>query len=312
MPNSEFELQKPLPSQRATGDAPDFSEDSYEKLPKPKSIFYTFFRHKLGVAGFIGVLVILLVALLAPAITPLPQGYGAYEDVVKSPGGKYAFGTDAMGLDVFSEVIWGARTSIRVGIMVALYSSLIGVPLGLLAGYFGGKLDGLIMAVTDLFLTLPMLPLMIIMAAIMGASISNVAFVIGILSWPRIAKVTRASALEVMGMQYIEAAKCLGIPTRVIITKHVMLYAGSFILVEMTMLMATAILTESGISFLGLGDPLAWSWGKILQNAQLNGIFVKAWWCSLFPSIAIIFFVLSFSFLGIGFREALNPKLREM
>jgi peptide/nickel transport system permease protein len=115
-----------------------------------------------------------------------------------------------------------------------------------------------------------------------------------------------------MGMQYIEAAKCLGIPARVIIARHVMLYAGSFILVEMTMLMATAILTESGISFLGLGDPLAWSWGKILQNAQLNGIFVKAWWCSIFPSIAIIFFVLSFSFLGMGIREALNPKLREL
>jgi peptide/nickel transport system permease protein len=196
--------------------------------------------------------------------------------------------------------------------MVVLYSSLIGIPIGLIAGYFGGRVDNLLMAITDLFLTLPMLPLMIIMAAILGASISNVALVIGILSWPRMAKVTRASTLEVMGMQYIEAARCLGIPTRVIISRHILLYAGSFILVEMTMLMAGAILAESGISFLGLGDPLAWSWGKILQNAQLNGVFMKAWWCSLCPSIAIIFFVLSFSFFGMGIREALNPKLREL
>jgi peptide/nickel transport system permease protein len=284
----------------------------YEELPKPKGVVYTFFRHQLGVAGFIGVLFIFVIALAAPLITSLPQGYGVFEDRVKAPGGQYMFGTDAMGLNVFSEVVWGARTSIRVGFMVVMYSSLIGIPLGLLSGYFGKRVDNFIMAVTDLFLTLPMLPLMIIMAAVMGASISNVAFVIGILSWPRMTKVTRAATLEVMGMQYIEAAKCLGIPTRVIIIRHVMLYAGSFILVEMTMLMATAILTESGISFLGLGDSMAWSWGKILQNAQLNGIFIKAWWCSIFPSVAIVFFVLAFSFFGMGIREALNPKLREL
>jgi peptide/nickel transport system permease protein len=291
----------------------EYAEETvYEDMPKPKGVIFTFFHHRLGVAGFAGVLVIFIIALSAPFIISMPAGYGEFEDRVKAPNGQYWFGTDAMGLDVFSEVIWGARTSIQVGFMVVVYSSLIGIPLGILAGYFGGRMDNFLMALTDLFLTLPMLPLMIIMAAVMGASISNVAFVIGILSWPRMTKVTRAATLEVMGMQYIEAARCLGIPARVIIARHVMVYAGSFILVEMTMLMATAILTESGISFLGLGDPLAWSWGKILQNAQLNGIFVKAWWCSIFPSIAIIFFVLSFSFFGMGIREALNPKLREL
>lgn len=276
------------------------------------SFFKAFFQHKLGVAGFIGVMLILLTALTASLITPMPQGYGAYTDVQLPPNSTYLLGTDAMGLDVWGQIIWGARTALKMGLMVVLYSTLIGVPLGLVSGYFGGWLGNLLMAVTDLFLTLPMLPLMIIMAAILGPSTDNVALIIGVLSWPRIARVTRAATLEACGMQYIEAAKCLGIPAPVIIGKHILLHALPFILVEITLLMATAILTESGISFLGLGDPHVWSWGKILQSAQQNGIFFQAWWCSLFPSIAIIIFVLSFNFLGQGIREGLNPHLREI
>lgn len=276
-------------------------------------IFLTyFFRHRLGVIGLFGVVFVFMVALFAPFLAQEVSGYGEVSDIMLAPSMEHLFGTDSMGLDVFSQVVWGTRTSIKVGFMVVLYASLVGVPIGLLSGYFGGIIETLGMGLADIFLTLPVLPLMIIMAAVMGPDINNVAFVIGILGWPKLARVTRASTLEVANMQYIEAAKCLGIRGKSILFKHVLVNASAPILVNMTLAMASAILSESGLSFLGLGDPLVWSWGKILENAHQSGAFISAWWCSFFPSVAIILFVISFNFLGMGIREALNPKLRKM
>ena len=281
-------------------------EREKRKKNKTHGFIYFFFHHRYGIAGLCGTLVFVILAFCAPFFGASPSGYGEISEIQLAPCSNHLFGTDAMGLDVLSEVLWGARTSIKLGVMVVLYATVIGVIIGLISGYFKGVVGEFLMAATDLFLTIPMLPLMIMMAAIMGPSVSNVSIIIGVFSWPRIAKVTRASTLEVMGMKYIEAEKCLGIPTLVIIGKHILLYSSSFILSEMTLLMASAILTESGISFLGLGDSDVWSWGKILQNAQINGIFFRAWWCSLFPSLFILFFVISFSFLSMGMKDSIK------
>lgn len=269
-----------------------------------------FLKHRLGMIGLYGVILLILIALFASAIAKPVQGYGNLEDKLLEPSGQHWFGTDDMGLDLFSQVVWGTRSSIRVGIIAVLITMIIGVPVGLLSGYYGGIYDTIGMGITEIFLTIPMLPLMIITAAVTESTSTNtVAFIIGIFSWPSIARIARASTLKVCGMQYLEAAKCLGLKTRSIIFRHIFINASTPIFVNLTIIMATSIITESAISFLGLGDPLAYSWGKILNNAYQSGAFATAWWYSLFPSLAIMFFVISFNFLSMGVRDALNPKI---
>lgn len=270
----------------------------------------TFLHHKLGIIGLVGVLLIILVAIFAPFLAEPVSGYGNYEDKLLSPSSNHIFGTDDMGLDLFSQVIWGARSSIKVAIISVTLALAIGVPVGLISGYYGGIFETIGMGLTDIFLTIPSLPLMIIIAAIAETtSINTVAFIIGIFSWPDIARITKSSTLKVCGMQYIEAAKSLGIRTNRIIFKHILINASTPIFINLTIVMASSIISESSISFLGLGDPLTHSWGKILHNAYQSGAFGTAWWFSLFPSLAIILFVISFNFLSMGIRDALNPKI---
>mgnify|MGYP000851204584 FL=1 len=269
-----------------------------------------FLNHKIGMIGLFGVIFLVIVAILAPVIAEPVSGYGNYEDKLLKPSSEHLFGTDDMGLDLFSQVVWGTRSSIKVGIIAVILALAIGVPIGLISGYYGGIFDTIGMGITDIFLTIPMLPLMIIIAAIAESnSINMVAFIIGIFSWPSIARITKSSTLKVCGMQYIEAAKCLGIKTKSILLKHVLLNASTPVFINLTIVMASSIVTESSISFLGLGDPLTHSWGKILHNAYQSGAFGSAWWYSLFPSLAIIFFVISFNFLSMGVRDALNPRI---
>ena len=269
-----------------------------------------FFNHKLGMIGLFGVILIFLVALLAPVIAEPVSGYGDYQDKLLPPSSEHPFGTDDMGLSLFSQVVWGTRSSIKVAVIAVSLALVIGVPIGLISGYFGGTFDTIGMGITDIALTIPTLPLMIIIAAIAeSTSINTVAFIIGIFSWPDIARITKASTLRVCGMQYIEAAKSLGIRTSSIVGKHILANASTPIFINLTIVMASSIISESSISFLGLGDPLSHSWGKILHNAYQSGAFGTAWWFSLFPSLAIILFVISFNFLSMGVRDALNPKI---
>ncbi len=275
-----------------------------------KEFFKAFFKHRLGVIGLVGVIAIIFVALFAPMIAEPVSGYGDVADILKPPSLKHPFGTDDMGLDIFSQVVWGTRTSLKVGFMTVIIAAMIGIPIGLFSGYFSGLISTLGMGLADIFLTLPVLPLMIIMAALMGPDIKNIALIIGLFSWPQLARITRASTLSVKNMEYVVATRSVGAKTSRILFRHILPNVSASILVNMTIVIATAILTEAGLSFLGLGDPLSYSWGKILENAHQSGAFLSAWWFSFFPSIAIMFFVISFNFLGMGIREGFNPKLR--
>jgi len=269
-----------------------------------------FFRHTIGLVGLGGVAFILLVALCAPLLAEPVGGYGIYEERLMAPTAAHPFGTDDMGRDLFSQVVWGTRASIKVAIISVITAMVIGVPVGLASGYFKGMVDTLGVGLIEIFLTIPMLPLIIIVTAVSDMqSIDMVAVIIGLFSWPTIARITRASTLTVSTMQYIEAARCLGIRTRNIIFKHILVNASTPVFINLTVVMATSIITESAISFLGLGDPKTFSWGKILHNAHASGAFASAWWYSLFPSLAIILFVISFNFLSMGIRDALNPKI---
>lgn len=269
-----------------------------------------FFRNPIGVIGLIGVLFILIIAITVPLIAEPVSGYGAYEDKLLPPSSEHFFGTDDMGLDLFSQVVWGTRASFKVAIIAVLTALVIGIPIGLFSGYYKGFVDTIGMGLIEIFLTIPMLPLIIVIASITESrSLNMVAFIIGLFAWPSIARITRASSLKVCGMQYIEAARSLGIKSRSIVFKHIFVNASTPVFINLTIVMATSIITESAISFLGLGDPTTYSWGKILHNAHKSGAFAQAWWFSLYPSIAIIIFVISFNLLSMGIRDALNPRI---
>jgi peptide/nickel transport system permease protein len=277
---------------------------------RERNFVESFSRHRLGMLGFAGVLVVVTVGLCAPLLASYQKGYGDAQPLA-APEREHLLGTDGLGLDLFAEIVWGARTSLLISGTAVLVAMLIGIPLGLVSGYFRGWIGALIDSVIEIAMTIPTLPLMILISAIAGASVRTVAVVIGIFAWPTLARLVRNSTLKVAQMQYIEAARILGVHTPVIMFKHILLNIAGPALVDLTIIMATAVLTESSLSYLGLGDPNAWSWGLVLQNAFRAGHHFRAWWLVVFPSLAIMLYVISFNLLGIGINETLNPRVRE-
>jgi peptide/nickel transport system permease protein len=278
-----------------------------------KRTFYSAFaRNRLGLLGLAGVAAFIVLGILAPLFAAYPKGYGT--ELYLNPSLAHPFGTDGLGLDILSQIIWGARTSIYVSFIAVLLAFAIGVPAGLVSGYFKGWLGGTIDTLIDVFLTLPILPLIIVIAAIIGSSIGNVAVVIGLFSWPSLARVTRNATLRVSEMQFVEAARCLGVKKPAILFKHILIVIIGPILVNLTLIMATSVLSESGLSFLGLGDPNTWSWGTIIKKAWDSGAVIDTpnpWWWWSSPSVAIILYVVCFNLLGNAINDALNPKSRD-
>lgn len=281
-------------------------------MKKRKNFLYYFVRNRNGMIGLAGVMLIVLIGLIGPLFLPKPEGYTM--DILQAPSSVHWLGTDNLGLDIFAEIIWGARTSLYVSLLAMLISGVIGIPLGLICGYTRGWLSEIIDAFIDIFMTLPMLPLTIIVAAIMGTSVTNVALILGIFSWPQLARVTKNSTLKIREMQYIEAANCLGLSKARVMFKHVLLNASGPVFVNMTLIMASAVLTEASLSFLGLGDPTTWSWGTILKRAWGQNAVISSpnpWWWWLTPSLCIVVYVVCFNLLGTALNDCLNPKGRE-
>lgn len=264
--------------------------------------------------GLAGVLLILLVGVIGPFFVEYPAGYAVdTAHTYLPPSAEHWLGTDNLGLDVFAEIVWGARTSVYVSLIAVLCSAVIGIPLGLISGYFQGKIGAVIDTIIEIFMTLPMLPLMIVIAAVVGSSVTNVAVVIGVLSWPSLARVTRSSTMRTSEMQFIEVSRSLGVSKVKTLFKHVLLNIIGPVMVNLTLVMATAVLSEAGLSFLGLGDPNTWSWGLILKKAWGESAMFKPnnpYWWWLFPSIAIMIYVVCFNLLGNAVNDTLNPKTR--
>ncbi|MCL4516565.1 MAG: ABC transporter permease [Firmicutes bacterium] len=269
-----------------------------------------FRRNPLAMFGLVILLSFIVVAILAPAITSFPRGYGQPDELVNPPTGKHWFGTDDLGLDLFAEVVWGSRVTMYVGILATGLALGIGVPIGLAGAFYKGRIDAILTGLTDIFLSLPVLPLMILMAAVMGSTLFNVAIVIGIFSWPQIARVVRGVTLATVEQPFVEAAVAMGSSNAHILWRHLLPNAVPTLVVNAFLTISRAVLSEAGLSFLGLGDPLQWSWGRILQNAQRNGAFVTAWWWAFFPSLAIFLLVISVTFVGTALNEIVNPRLK--
>jgi peptide/nickel transport system permease protein len=265
-----------------------------------------FRRKRTAFYGLLGAGVFVGVALLSPLLAP----YGPLDmgPSFHPPSGPHPLGTDSLGSDVLSNVIYGARTSLMVGLCAVVTSTVIGVTVGAISGYFGGRADNLLMRVTEMFQVLPQFFLAIIIVALFGSSIWNIIFVIGILTWPVTARLLRAEFLTLKRREFVEAARALGMSDFDLIVREILPNALPPIIVNASLQISGAILLEASLSFLGLGDPNAMSWGIMLHNAQ--EYFNRAWWMAAFPGLALFLTTLALNLAGDGLNDALNPRLR--
>ena len=264
-----------------------------------------FARHRLGLVGLVIVVVFTLVAILAPQIAPHdPTAQRIATARLVPPSAEFWFGTDELGHDLFSRIVYGARISMRIGLIAEGIALLVGITLGAMAGFFGGWVDNLIMRVTDVFFAIPGLLFLIVIVAIFGSGATTIFLALGLISWPGEARVMRSEVLRVRQNEYVTAARALGLRDVGVILRHVMPNALASMIVIGSLGVAGAILSEATLSFLGLGiqEPLA-SWGTMINRGQ-QFIF-NAWWYSVFPGAVIMLVVLGFNFLGDAMRDAL-------
>ena len=255
------------------------------------------------------VLLLFVVSLLASWISPYDPNEINLNEVLVHPSRAHLFGTDQLGRDVLSRIIWGAGISLKVGFVATGFSLLIGVILGALAGYYGRWVDAVIMRFVDIMLCFPAFFLILAVIAILEPSIWNIMIVIGLTGWMGITRLVRADFISLRERDFVQAARAIGAGDLRIIFRHILPNAMASVLVAATLGVAGAILTESALSFLGIGvQPPTPSWGNIL-TAGKNNIDI-AWWLSLYPGLAILITVLGYNLLGEGIRDSLDPRLR--
>jgi len=264
-------------------------------------------------AAVIGTTILVLVAvgaILAPLIAP----YGLHEQVgpvFGRPSWSHPLGLDDGGIDMLTLLMWGARVSLVVGFAATFVSMAIGGAIGVLAGYFGGWVDTVLMRITDYFLVIPDVPLMIVVAAIWGPSLFHIIIVIGILLWTSTARVIRAQVKSVRERVYVKRARALGAGHARIVLKHVLPQVAPLLIANTVLTVAVAIFDETALSFLGLGDPSTTSLGKVIENAfQRAAISAGAWWAIVWPGVLVTLIILGCSLVGGALEDALNPRLR--
>ena len=259
--------------------------------------------------GLVMIVLLVVMAVFAPEIAPYDVIKQNYMLVRKAPSSAHWFGTDEVGRDILTRVIWGARASLSAGVISVGIAISLGVPLGLLAGYRGGLVDALISRFTDAMLACPFLILAIALAAFLGPSLGNAMMAIGITATPLFVRLTRGQTLAIRNEDYIEAARAVGNPVWRIALRHILPNVLPALLVQATLTIATAIIAEASLSFLGLGQqPPLPSWGSMLNVAQR--FLGNAPWMAVWPGLAIFVSVISFNLLGDGLRDALDPRSR--
>lgn len=268
-------------------------------------------RNKLAIFGLVVLSILIILSLCAPFITNYTVDATDLANTFKAPSAEHILGTDDLGRDVFTRLLYGGRVSLSVGLVSTLISVTIGVFLGAVGGYFGGLLDNFIMRLVDIFMCFPFFVIAITAAAIFGPSIWNVMLISGFLSWTSIARIVRAEVMSIKQREFIESAKALGLTSLDIIFKHVIPNVLGVVIVYATLGIATGILSEAGLSYLGLGvrQPQP-SWGNILAAAQSLRSLRLHWWLWVPPGILVFLTILSINFVGDGLRDALDPKLK--
>jgi peptide/nickel transport system permease protein len=274
----------------------------------------TFRRHRSGVLGLVLLTFFVLVALLAPL---LADGQGlevtkATGGVLKSPTGHFPLGTDENGRSILTLLIWGSRISLFVGVLATLISMVIGTLVGLASGFFEGWPARLLFRVTEWFLVIPFVPLAIVLATVLGRSLINIVIVIGITGWASTAMLIRSQTLSIKERPYVERSRVLGAGRWHQMSRHVLPNVMPMVFANTTLTVALAILAETTLSFLGLGDPTRISWGSMLESAfDVGAMTTGAWWYIVPPGICVVLVVLAFTLVGQALEEVFNPRLRD-
>ncbi|HRI57471.1 MAG TPA: ABC transporter permease [Anaerolineae bacterium] len=280
---------------------------------KPESLWgkarKRFFRHKLAMFGLITLSLLIFVSVAAPLLTPHSPTEIDLRAIRQPPSAEHWLGTDGTGRDVLTRVFYAGRISLSVGIVAVTISMIVGIIVGSIAGYAGGKVDMTLMRVTDVFMTFPSLVIIITVAAALGPSVYNAMLVIGLLTWPSIARLVRGQFLTLREQQFVRAARSIGVTRGQIVFKHIFPNTVSSIAVALTIGVANIILLEASLSFLGLGVQAPTpSWGNMLRDAQSLNILQDMPWMWVPPGLMIALAVLSINFIGDGLRDALDPK----
>jgi peptide/nickel transport system permease protein len=266
-------------------------------------------RDKAAIGGLIVVLILAVIAVLAPSIVPFPPNDQSFRIKLEPPSSEHWMGTDEFGRDIFSRVLIGTRVALGVGITPVLIALVVGVTLGLVAGYYGRGIDQIVMRVIDILLAFPWLLLAIGIVAILGPGINNVVIAVAIVNIPAFARIVRGSVLSIKEKEYVEAARAMGQPDSRIIVRHVLANAWAPIIVLATLSIGQAIIYAAGLSFIGLGtQPPDADWGVMLTSGR--EYLRDAPWLGFFPGFAILITVLAFNLFGDGLRDALDPRLR--
>jgi peptide/nickel transport system permease protein len=279
-----------------------------------RSLWRTLRRSPMGLIGLAMLLVVLAMALFAPWIAP----YDPYapvrvriDTIFAPPSAEHPLGTDDGGKDVLSAFIHGSRVSLIVGFTASLITVAIGGAVGMLAGFYGGRVGTLLMRVTDIFLVIPDLPLYVVLVALLGPSLWNIILAIALLGWTSTARLVYAQVLSVKERQFVTRARAIGAPSLHIIRRHIFPQVLPLMLAQNALVISIAILSEAGLAFLGLGDPRLVSWGTMLNFAFGRGaVSVGAWWAILPPGLGIVWLVLAWTLLGYVIEEAINPRLK--
>jgi ABC-type dipeptide/oligopeptide/nickel transport system permease subunit len=274
--------------------------------------FWGFYRvSRIGMLGLFIIIAFIIITIIAPMIAPYdPRALVGTPFLTPTRG--HLLGTDQVGRDIYSQLIWGSRVSLMVGLLASAFGVAIGTVIGLVSGYFRGLPDSILMRITDLFITLPGLPLMLILAALLGRSMWNIIFVISVTGWTGTARMVRSQTLSIKERPYIEAARSVGARDRHIIMRHILPNVLPLVFANAIVGIVDAILGESALSFLGLGDPTKPSWGQLLRYANEAGALATGrWWFIIPPGLCIMLVAIGFAFSSYSLDQILNPRLRK-
>ncbi|WP_083660127.1 ABC transporter permease [Acuticoccus yangtzensis] len=277
--------------------------------PKRFMFWRRFARNRSALVGLAFLFLVILLAAIAPVIYPADPFALVGRPMLPPLSGDFLFGTDTLGRDVAAGIAHGARTSLFIGVVATLVAVAFGTLMGGLAGYYGGWIDDLLMRVTEVFQTIPSFIFAILLVAIMTPSMESVVIAIAVVSWPPLARLVRAEFISLRNREFVQAQVLMGMPDWKVILIQILPNAISPIIVAGSLLIATAILTESALAFLGLGDPNIMSWG--FQVGAGRTVLRRAWWICTYPGVAILLTVLAINLVGEGLNDALNPRLRE-
>lgn len=269
-------------------------------------------QEPMGLAGIIILSGIILVAIFAPEIAPYDPTQTNYGNSLQPPGPNHYLGTDSAGRDIFSQLVYGARPALQIGLLSAISVAFIGMNVGLVAGYYGGYVDDVLMRMVDFAYGIPFTPFIIVLVALWEPSKWTIVLAIAILLWRQTARVVRSHVLNLKEKPFVKSARTVGASDRRIIYKHIAPNVLPLVFLYGSFAIAWAILTEAAISYLGFGDPTAVTWGQMLQSAQQSQALARdAWWWFAMPGMAIMLTVISAFLIGRGYEEQLNPELQE-